>query len=645
MRRVLSVCAVGVVLCAAVLFAQKEANSIPQASEVQTVVVAQGVAARALAIGQQDSIYATEDSSDRIFSLRASSSTTATAKPFLSLTPIAGTGTVGSLGDGGAAISAQLALSTNSLYERSSVAVAADGTLYLADTDNSTIRSIAGPTSSEPGVIRSIAGRWAPPQNLTLSRPMGVALDRSGDVYISDRQAGALDVLHQDTGLLETIAQISSPGSVAVTPDGAKVFVSSPVTGNVFAVDVRSRSLRAVQGISTQSSADSTAPPCSQGSDRLCPAGLAVDAAGNLFVADSTSGQILRVDARSGAVSVAISNLQQPGALAFDLQRRNLYVVEQGAGRIIEAQSLGSPSTALALSPSSWTFSDEPMGGVSAQQQFTLTNNSQSTVSGIQITSPPMPGANADFSLESTSCLPTLAANATCVISVSFTPKSSTAAQFNPVSSALSVSDSSSDSASSTLTGTANDYQIQLASGQPLEVSVVAGNAATFNLQVVSLGSFGQNGEQVSVTCPSGTPAQSVCTVSPPTVSPKPGSPASVAVKIQTSSTITQASHVLPMTFDFPGAPTGLLIFVSVLALIGFGVLAASRGRLRYIYFPAFVLCAAILLNGCHHASRSATATPAGATQILLQGAALNQSGAPLNATRGITVTLDVLKI
>ncbi|HEY6904854.1 MAG TPA: hypothetical protein VI216_11145, partial [Candidatus Acidoferrales bacterium] len=71
---------------------------------------------------------------------------------------VAGVGQAGSLGDGGAATSAQLDLAADSLVERSGIAVAPDGTIFIADTQNSTIRSVAGAASSEPGVIRSVAG-------------------------------------------------------------------------------------------------------------------------------------------------------------------------------------------------------------------------------------------------------------------------------------------------------------------------------------------------------------------------------------------------------------------------------------------------------------------------------------------------------
>lgn len=312
---------------------------------------------------------------------------------------------------------------------------------------------------------------------------------------------------------------------------------------------------------------------------------------------------------------------------------------------MIEAQSLGASAGSLELSPSSFTFPNEPMGGVSAQEQFSLTNTSAtSTVSGLQITSPQMPGAHGDFSLQSTSCGATLAPGANCIVLVTFTPTSSAAAQFTPVSSSLTVTDSNSDSVSSTLTGTANDYQIQLASGQPLEVSVFQGNAATFHLQVAASGSFGQSGEQVSIICPSGTPAQSTCTAKPATVSATPGTPGAFTITIQTSSTITQAK-LTPPGHGHPEYPfSGPVLLFSALGIIGIASLLTFKGRLRYVSVSVLALSAGMLVNGCHSSSIKATPTPTGAAQILVQGAAITQSGAPLNATRGLTVTLDVLK-
>lgn len=641
MRRVLMVSAMAAFVLLAVAFSQKEAISAPGTStSVPPVVVAQGIAARALALGPQNSIYLIPTSSNRVFTLNLNGSTSS-QKPSPSMVSVAGTGAIGSIGDGGVATSAELDLATDLLYERSAVIVANDGTMYIADTGNSTIRSIAGPASSEPGIIRSVAGRWAAPQNISLSKPIGLALDRAGDVFITDQEAGTLDLLRSQTGALETIAQVPSPASVTVTPDGVKAFVASPSTGQVFAVDVATHSARALNVISGKE-VNSDVPPCSPGSNRLCPAGLALDGADNLFIADSTFGRILRVDAATGGSSAVLGNLQQPGAIAFDQQGRDLYIAEQGANRVIEAQSMGVSAGPLQLSPSSFTFPNEPMGGVSAQQQFTL--SATAAVSGLQIASPLTSTAHGDFSLQGTSCGATLSAGASCFINVAFTPTSSAAAQFTPVSSNLTVTDSNSDSVSSTLSGTANDYQVQLASGQPLEVSVFQGNAATFNLQVAASGTFGQNGEQVSIVCPSGTPAQSTCTAKPAAVSPKPGSPAAFTITIQTSNTITQAK-LMPTSPVRPEYPlSGPFLVFSALGLIGIVSLLTLRGRIRYVSVTALALSAGMLVNGCHSASTKASATPAGAAQILVQGVAIGQSGAPLNATRGLTVTLDVLK-
>ncbi len=635
MRRVLIAFAVLVVVCVSVAFSQKEPSSATTTlATTQPVVVATDISVRSLAIGPNASLLASLAApGNRIFVLGASP----TGPP--ALTPVVGTGIAGSLGDGGAAKDAQLNLSSNLIYERSGLALAADGTAYIADTGNSTVRQVAGSSSTEPGIIRSVAGRWAPRQNLSLSSPLGIALDSAGNLYIADQNAGAVDVLRHDTGLLQTLAQVAGPASLAVNPAGTRAFVASPATGQVFNLDLRNHSLRALSGISSADTTPDT-PPCSPGSSRLCPSGLAVDGAGNLFIADSTFGRILRMDAQTGSVTTAMANLQQPGALAFDQTGRNLYVAEQGLNRIVEAQNMGDPAGVLSVSPTSWTFPNEPIGGVSAQEQFTITNNSGNTVSGLQITSPLQPSANGDFSLESSSCLSTLAAGTSCVANVSFTPASVTDADLGTLSSSLSVTDVNSDTASSTLSGTADDYQLQLAPGQPLETSVIQGESVSFQLQVAALGAFGQSGEQVSIFCPSGTPAQSICTVTNPVVSPKPGTPAPFSITIKTSSKYFQATLPSPA---FPLSTCGLFLAGIFLSALSFGSLIFLRGRYRAFGVPALALLASIFFVGCHSASIVGAATPTGPTQILIQGSALTQNGVALNATRGITVTLDVL--
>ena len=644
MRRVLIVCAVAAAVSAAFAVPQKEASSASALGPLSAVVVTQGISARSLTVGPQAALYvALATPQDRLFAIGANapaSSQTSTSP----LALVAGTGTVGFLGDGGAAASAQFSLSTGLLYERSGIATGKDGTIYVADTENGTIRRVAGPNSTEPGVIRSVAGKWAPRQNLSLSQPLGIALDKAGNLYIADRSEGAIDVLHTDTGLLETIAHVASPASVAVTPDGTKAFVASPETGSVIEVDIQSRSIRPIAVLVVQASAASgAASACVVGTARLCPAGLAVDGAGNLFVSDLVGGKILRADASTGNVTTAMNNLQEPGAIAFDETGRDLYVAEQGLNRVIKAAAMGSPASSLTLSPSSWTFANEPVGGTSQQQQFTLTNTSSSAsaTSVVIAFQPSAPATMNDYTMQSTSCTATLAAGASCVLNVAFTPTS-----MGALASAISVTDAGGDTATASLSGTGDDYQVQLASGQLLEVSVPQGGTAVYHLQVAALGAFGQNGEQVSFVCPSGTPQHTVCTVSPATVTPTAATPAAFTVSVQTSSTITPARFFAPIFGNSNrfGVLAVASLFVAILVIVGFCARLLSGGRFAYLRVAALAMMATFFLNGCHHQTIITEATPAGATTFLVQAVASTHSGTSLNATRGITLTIDVIK-
>lgn len=95
----------------------------------------------------------------------------------------AGTGVNGYAGDGGPANQAQLGRSTD-------VAVAPDGSVYIADTENSCIRVVAptGILTTFAGVCgqRGFAGDDGPAAAALLDRPSGVEVAPSGDVYIAD---------------------------------------------------------------------------------------------------------------------------------------------------------------------------------------------------------------------------------------------------------------------------------------------------------------------------------------------------------------------------------------------------------------------------------------------------------------------------
>ena len=582
MRRLLVFCAVAVAVLAAYAVAQNSSAGAQSSTGLppNARVVATDVAARALALdslvpdfgGHLYFTYATSpdmvvalrtDGMQSVSSALSGAPTDAfapTKKLLLLVTPVAGTGRAGSLGDGGAATSAQLDLAADSFVERSGIAVAADGTIFIADTQNSTIRSVGAAASSEPGVIRSVAGRWAGRQNIALGQPMGIAVDRAGNLYIADYSAGAVDVLSAATGQLSTLAQVISPASIAVTPDGSEVFVASPATGAVFAITTSSGSIAAVSGFAPAATANSSAPgPCANvgstaqaaaaGSQQVCPAGLAADARGDLFVADASGGKIIRVDAKTGKSSSVASGLSVPGAIALDA-KGNLFVAEQGASRVIVLPdvtansgniTLTAPAAFAAPCPQTtdpFTYCNMPTGGTSPTAAFTLTNTSSTTAAmtvAISVTS-------ADFTVENKNCTVNLPASGTCLINVAFTPQGSGAR-----TGTLTVTDSDSgDSATYDLAGTGDNYSLQLASGQAEEVNVVVGGTATFKAEVVPDSVFGQNGEMVKFQCPSNLPLFATCSFSPCPVAITPGAAVAFSVTFVTSSSVVAAPGATP---------------------------------------------------------------------------------------------------
>jgi len=666
------------------------AEDAAQPSPTKGIVVASGVAARALAVDRHAMVDLTNAAEpNRVLTLGGVTALQ-TTEPTTALTVIAGVAHAGSGGDGGAATAAQLDLAPDSLSERSGVAVTSDGTVFIADSQNSTIRSVGGSESSEPGIIRSVAGRWAARQNVALTDPMGIAVDSTGNLYIADHGADAVDVLVAATGQLETLAHVVAPASIAVTLDGAKVFVASPETDGLFAITTSTHAIAGVAGFASadagSSSGTSACPSMENGAivaperQGICPAGVAVDGRGNLFVADANAGKILRVDAITGKVGVAAGGLSVPGDIAFD-SKGDLFVSEQGLTRLIELPQLGDPSSAISLiSPSPFaapcpsvsnpfTFCNVPSGGTSQEAAFTLTNTSMSTVTGVTVGFIPAttPG---NFTVESTGCTTSLGAGQTCQINVAFTPQTT-----GSLSGTLSVTDSNpADGATMSLAGTGDDYSLQLATGQQIELTVVQGGTAVFNGEVVPDSVFGQDGESVQLLCPKSStlPSNTSCVITPCQAAITPGmatpfkitfvtsSPTSIA-PVPPSSTGCTSYGPPPTSMIMPGSrsrgpleatrfsgPLWLAIFAIFALFLGWSSAAAGEraGRKRVPIALAIAGFTVAVLAGCHHGNSSIVgpATTPGTSAMIAQGNAVDSNGNSLNTSRPMPqIMLDVI--
>jgi hypothetical protein len=198
----------------------------------------------------------------------------------------------------------------------------------------------------------------------------------------------------------------------------------------------------------------------------------------------------------------------------------------------ISGTGTATPAPIASLSPSTYTFVNTTVGSTSAAQTFTLSNTSNALLTGIAIS---LGGTNpTDFATNST-CGSTLAASASCTISVTFTPGSP-----NTFNAALSVADNASGSPqTSALSGTGMaiaGIDFSVASPTPT-LSVANGSPATFTLNIAALSGSYNTPIVLTVT---GLPAETSASFNPATVTPGTAT-ATSTLTVQTPSLLAYA--------------------------------------------------------------------------------------------------------
>jgi uncharacterized protein (TIGR03437 family) len=222
------------------------------------------------------------------------------------ITTVAGNGIAGYSGDGGPAVSA-------SLYYPPAVAADPSGSLYIADEYNHRIRRV-----SPIGIITTVAGNGTaafsgdggPAADASFNSPHGVALDAAGDVYVTDSASRRIRRFIEGG----TISSIAGNGLFKTPTDGVPgtaSFLSTPAgigldrAGNLYIADLRNQRIRKLTptGIITTVAGNGIAGfsgdggPATAASLRLdVTSGVAVDEGGNLCIADTGNSRIRKVD-------------------------------------------------------------------------------------------------------------------------------------------------------------------------------------------------------------------------------------------------------------------------------------------------------------------------------------------------------------
>ena len=264
----------------------------------------------------------------------------------LNVTTFAGSGAVGD--DDGA-------LTTAKFRTPSSIGIDLDGHIYIADPESSTIRKITadGTVSTAIGVAGQAGATDGTRGFAMLNHPRALAVTAGGYVYIADTDDDTIRLFYPSgNGVVFSAflglytGSIQLPGTTDGTVGNARFDHPAAITvtpnGTLYVADLGSGLVRRVQGPT-----GNVTTVAGKAHEFNAPQGIAVDANGNVFVAD-TDDNVIRMVASDGMVSTfagaagqsgfsdglgALAQFNHPTGIAFDALG-NLYVADTGNNAI-----------------------------------------------------------------------------------------------------------------------------------------------------------------------------------------------------------------------------------------------------------------------------------------------------------------------
>ncbi len=438
------------------------------------------------------------------------------------ISTITGNGNPSYTGDGGLAASA-------TLNAPGDVAVDGAGNLYIADSGNNVIRIVTAAT----GVINTIAGNnggtvcgsssdtvgdGCPATQATLNQPEGITLDAGTNLYIADTNNHRIREASSATGVIATIAGngfANGNGTGGYNGDGIAAnsarlnfpyAVAFDASGNMYIPDSanhRIREVMAVGGIITPASTISTfagtgnagatactaTPIAANAANVWSPSGVAVDAAGNVYIAETQNASIRKVSAATGLISTLAENGCGNYYAGGAFQPVQLYgpvgLYLDGSGDLYVADTLDMVVREIQGNFAALDYTIPiRQGNTSATQDETVENDGNAALDLTAIV--PATNAAVDATVPN-SCTngDSLAVNADCTIGAVFAPAASPTLPANQTETPnIDVTEDAQPSVA--------------AAGSPLDIELI-GTAEPVNSTTTSLASnpdpsgFGQN--------------------------------------------------------------------------------------------------------------------------------------------------------
>ena len=246
---------------------------------------------RALATDRSGNLYVAEEFGDRIRRIDRSGV----------ITTVAGTGECCHSGDGGPAVEARI-------RNPEGLAADASGSLYIADGWTSVRKIYASGiiTTFAGSDERGFGGDGGPAAEALLNRPIAIAADAWGYLYVADYGNHRIRVI-DPSGTIETFAGTGQQGFGGDGGPATEATLNQPLgiavdsVGNIYVADRGNRRVRRIDRSGVIATVAGTGECCAQGDGgpatqaRLDAAGVAVDGKGNVYVADARA-KVRRID-------------------------------------------------------------------------------------------------------------------------------------------------------------------------------------------------------------------------------------------------------------------------------------------------------------------------------------------------------------